>query len=169
MRLPEDKYRNQIRRRCMNTFLGRVDLLEERNMSLAEMQASYDLQIKQLKVEPEKEQDKSANIHSNCKNAHLLESCTVKEELERSLLKLEKDLKEMHLQTNKALQELAHLKLHLLDKRNLNTMLRLMAEAKERLEGDLSSAREERSKFSQLLRVQISPTASRIQMSKLSN
>ncbi|GAB4861665.1 hypothetical protein Ancab_036917 [Ancistrocladus abbreviatus] len=208
-----------------------ADLLEEKTRSLAAMQASYELQIKQLKMELEKEQDKSANIklklqeeqkmhHSfqeelnslkldrdkssheinrisaelndkalevrrlqmeldrrengkanstddlerviatleeekrNLKmkkeeleaafrdlassstvsvgqdasrtwkrhpssldeNAHPLESSPGNDELERSLQKLEEDLKETHRQRDKALQELARLKQHLLDK-----------------------------------------------------
>ncbi|KAJ6940445.1 hypothetical protein NC651_006550 [Populus alba x Populus x berolinensis] len=39
-----------------------VDLLEEKNRSLAAMQANHELQIKELRTELEKEQDKLANI-----------------------------------------------------------------------------------------------------------
>ncbi|XP_059651322.1 golgin candidate 4-like isoform X6 [Cornus florida] len=82
----------------------------------------------------------TSNKHSTILNEKVqsLENFPGKEEMELSLLNLEKDLKETRLQRDKTLQELNRLKQHLLDK--------------ERLEGDLALAREGSAKLSGLLK-----------------
>ncbi|GAB2245073.1 hypothetical protein Droror1_Dr00000566 [Drosera rotundifolia] len=170
-----------------------ADLVEEKNGSTADLKASYELQMKQLRMELQNEQDKSVSVklilqekeklqqslqedlnslklehdrtvvetsklHSQLNDKGLqirrlqmelernededvdgteglksviasseedkrklqhgdsFEGSAAKEELEKSLRLFEKDLKEAHRQRDKALQELARLKQHLLDK-----------------------------------------------------
>ncbi|GAB2211550.1 hypothetical protein Droror1_Dr00024867 [Drosera rotundifolia] len=170
-----------------------ADLVEEKNGSTANLKASYELQMKQLRMELQNEQDKSVSVklilqekeklqqslqedlnllklehdrtvvetsklHSQLNDKGLqirrlqmelernedeevdgteglksviasleedkrklqhgdsFEGSAAKEVLEKSLRLFEKDLKEAHRQRDKALQELARLKQHLLDK-----------------------------------------------------
>ncbi|GMH00467.1 hypothetical protein Nepgr_002306 [Nepenthes gracilis] len=65
-----------------------VDLLEEKNRSLAAIQASYELQIQQLRVDLEKEQERSASIQLKLQDEQKLRH-SFQEEL--NSLKLEHD------------------------------------------------------------------------------
>ncbi|XP_050237693.1 golgin candidate 4 [Mercurialis annua] len=47
-----------------------ADLLEEKNRSVAEMQATHESQMKQLRLELEKERDKAANVHIKLQEEH---------------------------------------------------------------------------------------------------
>ncbi|XVF22464.1 hypothetical protein REPUB_Repub12eG0175000 [Reevesia pubescens] len=65
-----------------------ADLLEEKNRSLEAVQASHELQIKQFKMELEKERDKLANVQIRLQEEHKLNE-SFQEELK--LLKSDKD------------------------------------------------------------------------------
>ncbi|XWS76950.1 hypothetical protein CRYUN_Cryun01aG0221900 [Craigia yunnanensis] len=65
-----------------------ADLLEEKSRSLEAVQASHELQIKQFKIEFEKERDKSANVQIRLQEEHKLNE-SFQEELK--LLKSDKD------------------------------------------------------------------------------
>ncbi|MED6133333.1 hypothetical protein PIB30_027367 [Stylosanthes scabra] len=119
------------------------------------------------------------SLAANSQMPDLSKSFPEKEEMERSLQKLNKDLMDTRREKDKAVQELTRLKQHLLEKeseesekmdedikiieelRQRNDYLRAQTalgqyyaeiEAKEHLEGELARAREETAKLTQLLR-----------------
>lgn len=100
------------------------------------------LQIRRLQMELERNEDEEVDGTEGLKSViasleeekrklqhgDSFEGSAAKEELEKSLRLFEKDLKEAHQQRDKALQELARLKQHLLDKiEGLEVMLILIS------------------------------------------
>ncbi|XP_022757469.1 golgin candidate 4-like isoform X3 [Durio zibethinus] len=92
-----------------------ADLLEEKNKSLEAVQASHELQIKQLKMELEKERDKLANLQIRLQEEHKLNE-SFQEELK--LLKSDKDksfteLSKMRNELNEKIIEIRRLQMEL--------------------------------------------------------
>ncbi|KAL5792317.1 hypothetical protein ACOSP7_000911 [Xanthoceras sorbifolium] len=92
-----------------------ADLLEEKNRSLAALQASYELQTKQLRTELEKERNALTNIQLKLQEDQKLNG-SLQEELK--LLKLDKDKTSMemgkiHKELNEKLSEIRQLQLEL--------------------------------------------------------
>uniref|UniRef100_A0A6M2ELY7 GRIP domain-containing protein n=1 Tax=Populus davidiana TaxID=266767 RepID=A0A6M2ELY7_9ROSI len=92
-----------------------VDLLEEKNRSLAAMQATHELQIKELRTELEKEQDKLANIDLKLQEEQSLNK-SFQEELR--VLKMDRhktsmDVNKIHDELNEKTSEIRRLQMEL--------------------------------------------------------
>ncbi|KAJ6955449.1 golgin candidate 4-like [Populus alba x Populus x berolinensis] len=92
-----------------------VDLLEEKNRSLAAMQATHELQIIELRTELEKEQDKLANIELKLQEEQSL-SKSFQEELR--VLKMDRhktsmDVNKIHDELNEKTSEIRRLQMEL--------------------------------------------------------
>ncbi|KAI9182675.1 hypothetical protein LWI28_027730 [Acer negundo] len=92
-----------------------ADLLEEKNRSLATLQASHELQIKQLRMELEKERNAMTNVQLKLQEEQKLNG-SVQEELKS--LKLDKDktsleMGKIHKELNEKLSELRQLQMEL--------------------------------------------------------
>ncbi|KAH6829972.1 golgin putative 4 [Perilla frutescens var. hirtella] len=93
-----------------------IDSLEEENRNIKKEKEEFEAALNATRSSPVREDKRhdvdSSNKHSSSMNEGLLE----KEEMQKSLHKLENDLKEARRQREKALQELNRLKQHLLEK-----------------------------------------------------
>ncbi|KAK8509654.1 hypothetical protein V6N13_093511 [Hibiscus sabdariffa] len=92
-----------------------ADMLEEKNRSLEAVQANHELQIKQLKMELEKECDKLGNVQIRLQEEHKLNE-SFQEELK--LLKSEKEktyteLSKLRSELNEKIVEIRHLQMEL--------------------------------------------------------
>ncbi|XP_024451258.2 golgin candidate 4 isoform X2 [Populus trichocarpa] len=92
-----------------------VDLLEEKNRSLAAMQATHELQIKELRTELEKEHDKLANIELKLQEEQSLNK-SFQEELR--VLKMDRhktsmDVNKIHDELNEKTSEIRRLQMEL--------------------------------------------------------
>ncbi|XP_061969525.1 golgin candidate 4-like isoform X1 [Populus nigra] len=92
-----------------------VDLLEEKNRSLAAMQATHELQIKELRTELEKERDKLANIELKLQEEQSLNK-SFQEELR--VLKIDRhktsmDVNKIHDELNEKTSEIRRLQMEL--------------------------------------------------------
>eukprot|EP00258_Populus_trichocarpa_P035239 XP_024451258.1 golgin candidate 4 isoform X2 [Populus trichocarpa] len=92
-----------------------VDLLEEKNRSLAAMQATHELQIKELRTELEKEHDKLANIELKLQEEQSLNK-SFQEELR--VLKIDRhktsmDVNKIHDELNEKTSEIRRLQMEL--------------------------------------------------------
>ncbi|KAG6427181.1 hypothetical protein SASPL_111421 [Salvia splendens] len=108
------------------------DAMEEKIRSFTMMQATHESQMKQMMVELDKERRKLESVQLSLQEEQRLngsfqhdlsslkdekyKGLLEKEEMQKSLHKLENDLKQACMQKDKALQELNRLKQHLLDK-----------------------------------------------------
>ncbi|CAH9098183.1 unnamed protein product [Cuscuta epithymum] len=99
-----------------------ADLLEEKSMSLVSMQASYELQIKQLGIELDKERCKLENIEMKLKEEQKL-SASFQQELRSLKVDKEKMAQEVARINDEMNQKVAEIQQHELNLHNRDTKL----------------------------------------------
>ncbi|CAI9764862.1 unnamed protein product [Fraxinus pennsylvanica] len=138
-----------------------TDLVEEKNRSLAAMQATHEVRMKQLGTELEKERDKFATLQKklqeeqNLNASFQLELRSLKDDNDR----MSKDMNKVHVELNQKISEIRRLQmeLHGRDREHTDDTVEKLKKVIATLENEKSNIKKERDEFEAALKVRISP------------
>ncbi|KAL2461517.1 Golgin candidate 4 [Abeliophyllum distichum] len=138
-----------------------TDLVEEKNRSLAAMQATHEVRMKQLGMEFEKERDKFASLQKRLQEEQKL-NASFQQEL-RSLKddndRMSKDMNKVHDELNQKISEIRRLQteLHGRDGEHTDDTVDKLKKVIATLENEKSNIKKERDEFEAALKIHTSP------------